>query len=141
MMFRCILMAAFALALIAAASAETFTGLTLSQPLLLSGNAGVRFGDPMGAGMKPVLEGEAGVGGGRLMLGLESFGQGFGGGIKASMLRTWLEPIGGLDTDQTYLGVELQGGYSQLILGLGGYRLIDGDDSDWTGTVSLGFRF
>lgn len=69
-----------------------------------------------------------------------SAGNGFGTAIKASYLRTWFEPIS-VDEDQGYLGVELQGGYDDLLASIGGYRRIQGDDDGWLATFGLGFRF
>ncbi|MCB1101503.1 MAG: hypothetical protein KDL10_04025 [Kiritimatiellae bacterium] len=119
--------------------AGAYTGLTLSSPLLLSGTAGYRFGDDLAPGFKPIVEAEAGIGGGQLSVGLDSLGTGLGAAIKASMLRTWFEPID-LDPDQTYLGLQLLIGYDQLVAGVGGYRRIEGDDDEWLSMIILGFR-
>ena len=66
-------------------------------------------------------------------------GEGLGVGLKGSLLRTWFEPIGA-DKNTTYMGMELQGGISSIVLSLGGYRRIDGDGDGWLGTISLGIR-
>jgi hypothetical protein len=87
----------------------------------------------------PSLEAEVGSGGGRIMLGLDNLGEGFGAGVKAGLLRTWLEPID-LDEDQTYLGLVFQIGYDQLFTELSGYRRIEGDDEEWLTSIGIGFR-
>ncbi len=122
--------------------AEFFTGLHVSTPLALSGSAGVKLGAAAQGVASPVIEVEAGVGGTKILVGLDSMGagQGLGFGVKASLLRTWFEPIG-LEDDLTYLGVELAVGVHSFIGTLGGYRLIEGDDDDWLASVGLGLRF
>ncbi len=121
-------------------AADGFVGLRLSSPLIASGTAGVKFGEADG-GMRPVIQAEAGVGGGKLAVGLDGTGQGsFGLGIKAAMLRTWFEPID-VDEDQTFLGVELEASIQRLLLSLGGYRRISDGDDDWIASTGIGFLF
>lgn len=131
-----------ALAPFTAARGETFVGVNLSSPLILSGNAGLYLSDKVEVGsipLRPVLEGEVGIGGGKVMIGMDSIGDGLGFGIKASVLRTWFEPIGA-DRNVTYMGVELQGSLSSFVLSLGGYRRVEGDGDGWLGAVSIGLR-
>ncbi len=128
------------LAVQAANAADGFATLRVSSPLIASASAGLRLGqDP--TEMRPTLQAEVGVGGGRLMLGLDNTGEGrFGLGLKASALRTWLEPIN-VDEDQTFLGLEGEVSLWKLVVSVGGYmRASDGDD-DWLLTVGLGFVF
>jgi len=115
-------------------------GLNLSTPLLVSGTAGYRFGDLETTPKALMIEVEAGVGGTKLMLGLDGMDQGFGTAIKASLLSTWFEPIN-VESDNQYLGVELQAGNSGFIASLGGYGQISGGDDSFIATLSLGIRF
>lgn len=122
--------------------AEAFFGVNVSSPLLVSGSAGFYLGDTIELAnlpLRPVLEGEAGIGGGKLLIGFDSIGEGLGVGLKGSLLRTWFEPIGA-DKNTTYMGLELQGSISSIVLSLGGYRRIDGDGDGWLGAISLGIR-
>ncbi len=120
------------------ASAETIKGVHLSSPLVLSGSYGLTFGGETGP--RNIAELEAGVGGGKILIGRDTMGPGFGYGLKAALMRTWLFPVE-VDTNQLYLGVELQAGNDVFLGRLGGYRLIEGDDDDWLATLGLGFRF
>jgi hypothetical protein len=118
--------------------AEWINAIHISSPLMLSGSAGLRFGDdPV---LKNSLEVEAGVGGGKILLGLDSIGSGVGYGLKAVLMRTWLEPIG-VDDDQLYLGAEAQLGLGSFYGSLGGYRRIEGDDDSWLASIGIGMRF
>tara|TARA_R100000027_G_scaffold67699_1_gene67932 strand:- start:12089 stop:12532 length:444 start_codon:yes stop_codon:yes gene_type:complete len=133
---------AFAVIPFTTTRAETFFAINVSSPLLVSGSAGVYLGNEIELAnmpLRPVLEGEAGIGGGKLLIGFDSIGEGLGVGLKGSLLRTWFEPIGA-DKNTTYMGMELQGGISSIVLSLGGYRRIDGDGDGWLGTISLGIR-
>lgn len=138
-----LLLAALSLAIVpAAAKAEGFFGLKASAPLLVSGSGGFYVGGPVDPGvseLRPVLEAELGLGGGKILAGMDTIGTGFGYGIKGSLMRTWFEPVG-VDEDNTYLGIELEGSYDRMILALGGYRRIEGDGDGWVASVSIGFR-
>lgn len=122
-----------------AEAANGYWGLRLGTPLGISASAGLRLGDAGSKAFHPSVEVEAGTGGGRIMLGLDNLGDGFGAGLKAGLLRSWFEPID-LDEDQTYLGLVGQIGYDRLFMELSGYRRIEGDDSDWLSTIGFGFR-
>lgn len=127
----------------AVTKAEGFLGLKASAPLLLSGSGGFYIGSPVNpeiSELRPVIEGELGLGGGKILAGMDTIGNGFGYGIKGSLMRTWFASVG-VDKDTTYLGVELEGSYDLMILGLGGYRRIEGDGDGWTLSLSIGFRF
>ena len=132
------------LALVPAVSkAEGFFGLKASAPLLVSGSGGFYLGGPVDPGvseLRPVIEGELGLGGGKILAGMDTIGTGFGYGIKGSLMRTWFESIG-VDEDNTYLGIELEGSYDRMIVSLGGYRRVEGDGDSWATSISLGFRF
>ncbi len=124
-------------------NAEGFFGLKASSPLLVSGSGGFYVGGPVNSDvseLRPVLEAEIGLGGGKILAGMDTIGTGFGYGIKGAVLRTWFEPIGA-DRDNTYLGIELEGSYDLMIVGLGGYRRVEGDGDGWIASVSVGFRF
>ncbi|MEM0965745.1 MAG: hypothetical protein AAGJ81_06330 [Verrucomicrobiota bacterium] len=125
------------------ARSEGYLGINISSPLVVSGTAGLYLDSGVEVGSQALrtgIEGELGIGGGKILIGMDTIGQGLGYGIKGSLLRTWFEPIGA-DEDNTYLGLEVQGSIQSLILSLGGYRRVDGDGDGWLGTVSLGFRF
>ncbi len=137
-----ILVLALVIAPLTSSRAETFWGLNISSPLLVSANAGLYLGNELELGslaLRPVLEGEAGIGGGKLMIGFDSIGDGLGLGLKGSVLRTWFEPIGA-DRDNTYFGLELQGSLQSVVLSVGGYRRVEGDGDGWLATISLGLR-
>lgn len=137
-----LLVALSSLAPLTATRGEAFVGINLSTPLLVSGTAGIYLSNEIEVGslaLRPVLEGEAGIGGGKIMLGVDSIGEGLGLGLKGSVLRTWFEPIGA-DKNNTYMGVEIQGSLSSFVLSLGGYRRVHGDGDGWLGTISLGVR-
>lgn len=129
----------FLVTVVPSSAVQPYWGLRLGTPLGLSVSGGVRFSDPGSVDFSPGLEAELGSGGGRVMLGLDNLGQGFGAGVKAGLLRTWLEPID-LDEDQTYLGLVFQIGYDQLFGELSGYRRIEGDDDEWLTSIGVGFR-
>jgi hypothetical protein len=121
---------------------EAFFAVNVSTPLVVSGSAGFYLSDAVELGsipLRPVLEGEAGIGGGKVLIGFDSIGEGLGFGLKGSLLRTWFEPVGA-DKDNTYFGLELQGSISSVVLSLGGYTRVEGDGDDWLGTISIGIR-
>ncbi len=123
-------------------NAETFLALKVSSPLMVSASGGYYFtgpGEPGSPELRPLVEAELGIGGGKILVGMDTLGDGFGYGLKGGILRTWFEPVGA-DRDNTYFGFELEGGYDRVILALGGYRRIEGDGDGWLGTVSIGFR-
>ena len=105
--------------------------------MMVSGSVGLRAD---GDGLQPAVALEAGIGGGRVSVGADSLGEGFGWGFKASLLRTWLEPVD-VPEDQTYLGVDLELGYEVLFASIGGYVQIEGDDDDeLIATLAIGIR-
>lgn len=114
--------------------------LRVSNPFMVSGAAGLQFGEPTGE-LRPLILGEAGIGGGKLAVGLDKTGQGaFGYGLKAAYLRTWFEPLS-VDEDQDFIGIEVEVSVYRLLFNLGGYvRIGDGDD-DWLGAGGIGFMF
>jgi hypothetical protein len=118
---------------------EPFAGLRISTPLVASASVGLQLGDAGETVYRPTFEAEAGIGGGRLLLGLDSLGDGLGFGLQAAFLRTWGKPAG-LDTDQSYLGPIFQIGYRQFFGDLGLYRRVEGDDDDWLASLGFGFR-
>lgn len=125
----------------AAQAAELLTTLRVSTPLLISGAAGIRLGDPAEGIMRPTIQVEAGVGGGRLAIGLDNTGDaGFGYALKAALLRTWLEPID-VDEDQSFMGLEAELSIQRLLLSVGGYRRISSGDDNWLGSMGIGFLF
>lgn len=114
--------------------------LRVSNPFVVSGAAGLQFGEPTGE-LRPTMLGEAGIGGGKLAVGLDNMGQGaFGYGLKAAYLRTWIEPLS-VDKDQDFIGMEVEVSVYRLLFNLGGYRRIGDGDDDWLGAAGIGFLF
>ncbi len=119
---------------------DFFAGMRVSSPLVLSGSVGIRGGSYGDGLYQPSVELEAGIGGGRILAGLDNLGDGFGAGVKAVYMRTWGEPID-VDEDQQYIGALLLLGYDRFTAELGGYRLVEGDEDDeWLSTFGIGFR-
>ena len=119
---------------------ESFSLLRVSTPLVVSGAAGLRTGHADGT-MRPTIQGELGVGGGRILVGLDQTGQGrFGHAIKGSILRTWLEPLS-VDAGQTFLGLEGEVSLGQLLLNAGGYRRVSEGNDGWLLSAGIGFIF
>lgn len=113
--------------------------LRVSTPLVFSAAAGLKFGE--GEGYHPVIQGEAGIGGGKVAVGLESSGNGrMGLALKAAFLRTWIEPVE-VDEDQSFLGLEGELAIQRMVLNLGGYRRVSDGDDDWLLSAGLGFHF
>jgi hypothetical protein len=134
LMLICVLTAGSALA------AESVLILRVSTPLIASGSAGLRLGG-RDDGLQPVAQVEAGVGGGKVAVGLDSLGRkNLGYGIKAALLRTWFEPIE-VDEDQTFLGLEGELSVKQLVFNLGGYRRVSDGDDEWLVSAGIGFLF
>jgi hypothetical protein len=119
--------------------AETVKGLYVSTPLAISGSFGIWMSDPS-VGPAPLLETEVGLGGYKFIAGLENRSGSINTAVRAAYLHTWLEPVD-LDTNQSYLGVEFQGGMKSLVGTIGGYRRVSGNDDAWIATMSLGVRF
>lgn len=119
---------------------DVFSLLRVSTPLVISGSAGFRAGDDALA-MRPSLQVEAGIGGGRLAIGLDNTGKpGLGFGLKAAFLRTWLFPVE-VDEDQMFLGIEGEISIKKLVFSLGGYRRTGDGEDDWLASAGLGFVF
>ena len=123
-----------------ASALDSFLGLRVSAPMVVSGSVGLRLGDEGAAGYHPALELEAGLGGGRILLGLDSLGPGFGAGIKGAFLRTW-GASAGVDEDQSYIGAVIEAGIDRFFAELGGYAQVAGDgNDDWLASFGVGFR-
>lgn len=119
-------------------AAEPVLRLQVGVPLLVSGSAGLKA---EGEGLQPTASLEAGIGGWKVSVGADSLGEGFGWGIKASMLHTWLAPVD-MEEGLTYIGLDLEVGYEMVFASLGGYAQTGGEDSDnFVTTLSLGVRF
>lgn len=122
------------------AAANGFTVLRVSTPLIASAAAGLKLGAPDGD-MRPSMQAEAGIGGGRIALGLDNTGEAnFGYAFKAAILRTWIEPLS-VDEDQTFLGVELELSIKKFVISAGGYHRVGEGDDDWLGSAGLGLIF
>ena len=122
------------------APAESMLALKVGAPLMVGGAAGLRFASPMRP-WTPSVQAEAGIGGGKLLVGGDTLGKGFGVGVRAVLLRTWLEPLG-VDPDTTYLGADFELGFKHLVGSLGAYVRVEGaDNDDLLLGASLGWLF
>ncbi len=82
---------------------------------------------------------EPGVGGGKAALGIGgSWAYTFGIALKSSLLYTWGNPIGDVESKQTYAGGEGVLMVSGVNLTFGLYGHIDGDDTEKDMLVSVG---
>ncbi len=122
----------------AARAVDDFLVLRVSTPFIFSASAGLRFG---GETYAPTLQGEVGVGGGKIAVGLDGTGHNkVGLGLKAAFLRTWIEPVD-VEKDQSFLGVEGELSIYRLVANLGGYRRVGDGEDDWLLAAGLGFYF
>ncbi len=134
------LMSALLLATPSTQAADTYMVLRVSTPLIASGAMAVRLGE-FSSQLRPALQAEAGVGGGRLAIGYDNVGtKRVGYGLKAALLHTWLEPLE-VDRDQTFLGLEAELSVGRLLLNVGGFRRVSAGDDDWIASAGLGFIF
>ncbi len=124
----------------AAKAVDGFLVLRASTPLIVSGAAGLRLGQPAGH-HRPTVQAEAGIGGGKLSFGWDNTGEGrTGHALKIAFLQTWIEPVD-LDEDQSFVGLEVEFSVRKLLLNLGGYRRVSSGDDDWVASAGLGFIF
>lgn len=120
--------------------ADGFGKLRVSTPLILSGATGYRFGRDHSVA-RPVVELEAGVGGGKVAVGLDRIGgHDLGYAVRGVLLRTWIEPIG-VDENQSFLGVEGEISIKRLLFHAGGYRRISSGDDNWLAGAGVGVLF
>lgn len=109
-------------------------GVCLSLTAFVDGGPGV------------FIQVEPGPGGGKLHLGVGAatggFGVIYGAGIKASVLRTWDDPID-RESNQTYVGAELELMVYWINLNAGAYTHVHGNDtdSDWIFSDGIGLGF
>lgn len=104
--------------------------LRISAPPIASGAVGIRWGSD-DAKLKPALQGEVGVAGGKLTVGLDNtLGSGLGYGIKASMLRTWIK-VFDIDKNQSFFGIEGELSFKHLVFSIGPYRRVSGGKDSW----------
>lgn len=135
-----IVAASLAFGLVGKAMADGSFLLRVSTPLVVSGAAAYRFGPADGL-YHPSLLAEAGVGGGKVAVGLDNHGAGsFGFALRGALLRTWIEPIS-VDEDQDFLGLEGEMSFKRLVFNIGGYRRVSSGPDDWLGVGGLGVRF
>jgi len=59
-------------------------------------------------------------------------------GLAVSVMQTWSSPLQDVESDQTYLGLELVGAFSVVGLNGGVFKHIAGDDEDSNWIYSLG---
>lgn len=95
----------------------------------------------------PFFQLEPGFGGGKINLGYRAgayrFIPLFNLGLSASLMHTWGNPLGDIEPDQTYAGLELSGAVYVIGLNSGVFRHIAGDDNqhDWIVTIGAGAGF
>lgn len=95
----------------------------------------------------PFFHIEPGLAGGKVNLGYRTgrvmFVPVLHGGMSLSLLRTWGEPLSGVESGQTYLGAELSGGFMVVVVNGGLYRHVGGEDSthDWIVSLGAGLGF
>ena len=117
-----------------------------STPMKLSFAAGVTFMQLHSNGTYSGFfsQIEPGIAGGRL-----NFGYRYGEyhflpvyhiGACASLMHTWGNPLGDVESGQTYIGIELSGAFNVIILSGGAFRHIAGDDeeNDWIYSLGAG---
>lgn len=140
MRIKFLLCTLIACALAGVARADGSFLLRVSTPFIASGAAAYRFG-PSDGHYHPGILIEAGIGGGKIAVGLDNHGSGhFGFGLRGALLRTWIEPIS-VDEDQDFLGLEGELSFKRLIFNIGGYRRISSGDDDWLGVGGIGILF
>ncbi len=95
----------------------------------------------------PFFQLEPGFGGGKINLGYRAgayhFIPLFNIGLSGSLLHTWGNPLGDIEPNQTYAGLELSGAVYVVGLNSGVFRHIAGDDdqNDWIITIGAGAGF
>ena len=135
-----ILMLATFSAVPAAQAVDGFLVLRASTPLIVSGGAGLRLGQAVGE-LRPTVQAEAGIGGGKFAFGWDNTGEGrLGYALKVAFLQTWIEPVD-VDEDQSFVGLEVEFSIKKLLLNLGGYRRVGSGDDDWLASAGLGLIF
>lgn len=119
-----------------------------SNPLKLSGSAGATLLNLQPFGRYSGFFGqiEAGAGGGKICagyrLGKHQFLPIYNIGLAGSVMHTWGNPLGDVESGQTYLGAELYGALSVIGVNGGVYKHVAGDSENddllWTLGASLG---
>jgi hypothetical protein len=120
-----------------------------STPLKLGWVVGVSLNRPVGSSCYhgPFFQLEPGFGGGKINLGYRcgeyNFVPIYSIGVSGSILRTWGNPLGDVEPDQTYVGGELSVALVILGFNAGAFRHISGDDTDheWIMTLGVGAGF
>ena len=89
----------------------------------------------------PMFEIEAGLGGFKINVGKASGSVG-GGTVKASLFKTWGDPIY-IEPNQLYFGGEIDLQFNHFIASIGAYYHIHGEDEDrkFISTAGVGFCF
>lgn len=123
--------------------------LTMPQKVSISlGISSIGWGSIWGSDSGFLFRVEPGLSGGKVLIGsrnafsmilvpIMSFD------ICGSYLYTWNDPWSGLENDQSYLGVEVQGSAYLMIVSAGVYRHIAGGDADhdWIFSAGAGLGF
>ena len=114
-----------------------------STPLKLGFVLGACLNRPAGSFYHgPFLQLEPGFGGGKINLGYR-YGQFdffplYSVGLSGSILRTWGNPLGNVEPEQTYVGAEVTVALMVLAFNGGAFRHIYGDDTNHEWIMSLG---
>lgn len=115
-----------------------------STPIKISGVFGVVFMQLHGGNCYSgfFTQIEPGIAGGKLNAGYRFGGHHFmplyNIGLAASVMQTWGNPLQGVESDQTYIGLELVGAFSMVGMNCGVFKHIAGDDEDSNWIYSLG---
>ena len=133
-----IILGLFNLPLYAGKRGSSAMGLKLSSPQLLS------FSYTTYPYHFWLVQLEPGIGGGKVNVGIGgNWRYTIGLAYKASMIHTWIKPIGGIKSNQTYLGSEFEIMWRGVNLTFGEYSHFAGNapERDVIVTVGLGIGF
>lgn len=95
----------------------------------------------------PFFQLEPGFGGGKINIGYKTgafdFLPVYNIGLSGSLLHTWGNPLGDIEPNQTYAGLELSGALYMLQVNSGIFHHIAGDDNqhNWIITIGAGVGF
>lgn len=121
--------------------------VTTPQRYSLSlGFSGVDWGRAFATQTGFLVRAEPGISGGKLHMGVRTtlslaLVQLVSADLTGALLRTWNDPWGGIESGQTYGGVELRVGMHLFTATAGVFRHMAGDDADHEWLTSLGAGF
>jgi len=110
------------------------------------GLTGVDWGRVFGTHSGFLVRAEPGLSGGKLHIGFRSalsliLMPVASADVTAAILRTWNDPWGGIESNQTYGGLELRIGMRLVTATVGVYRHMAGEDTEHEWITSLGAGF